>query len=135
MGKNVRPYCGQADTGGTCDYVYRAFPCNNLAVFMSHCRSSIDVTEIHCHGDMFYSACDIRSIRLNLTLLKGGMYLDENLGNSYGVTLDEATEAMKKAMSLLPPPGATDIILIKANPSLNWFQKWKLCRFIKRMWN
>lgn len=26
MGKNVRPYCGQTDPSGTCDYVYRAFP-------------------------------------------------------------------------------------------------------------
>ena len=34
MGKNVRPYCGQTDPSGTCDYVYRAFPCDHLVVFI-----------------------------------------------------------------------------------------------------
>ena len=50
---------------------------NSLAVPMLHRRSSTDVTEIHSHGDVFYSSCDIRSIRLNLALLRAGMYLDE----------------------------------------------------------
>ena len=50
---------------------------NNLVVLMLYRTNSIKITEIHRHGDMFYSSCDIRSIGLNLTLLKGGMYLDE----------------------------------------------------------
>ena len=50
---------------------------NNLVVLMLYSTNSIKITEIHRHGDMFYSSCDIRSIGLNLTLLKGGMYLDE----------------------------------------------------------
>ena len=50
---------------------------NNLVVLMLYSTNSIRITEIHRHGDMFYSSCDIRSIGLNLTLLKGGMYLDE----------------------------------------------------------
>lgn len=59
--------------------------------------------------------------------------MNENLASYCGVTLDDAAEAMKKVMGLLPPPGETDITLIKANPSLNWFQKWKLNRFVKRV--
>ncbi len=59
--------------------------------------------------------------------------MDENLASRYGVTLGEAAEAMKKVMGLLPPPGETDTTLIKANPSLNWFQRWKLNRFVKRV--
>lgn len=50
---------------------------NNLVVLMLYSTNSIKITEIHRHGDMFYSSCDIRSIGLNLTLLKGVMYLDE----------------------------------------------------------
>lgn len=50
---------------------------NNLVVLMLYRTNSIKITEIHRHGDMFYSSCDIRSIGLNLTLLKGGMCVDE----------------------------------------------------------
>lgn len=59
--------------------------------------------------------------------------MDENLASNCGVTLDDAAEAMKKVMYLLPPLGEMEISLVKANPSLNWFQKWKLNRFIKRV--
>ena len=55
----------------------------------------------------------------------------ENILSSYGATFNEASEAVKKAMSLLPPIGQTEIELIKHNPSLNWFQKRRLIRFIK----
>ena len=49
---------------------------------------------------------------------------------NYGITLNEATEAIRNAMRLLPPPGEKDILLIKANQTLNWFQK---CRLIRNM--
>lgn len=51
--------------------------------------------------------------------------------NEYGITAKEATEALTAAMRLLPPPGKEDIELIKRNPTLNWWQKWKLIRQIK----
>ena len=51
--------------------------------------------------------------------------------NKYGVTAEEAAEALTAAMRLLPPPGKEDIELIKRNPTLNWWQKWKLTRQIK----
>lgn len=57
----------------------------------------------------------------------------QNIGSFYGITLDEAAEAMRNAMKLLPPPGEMDILLIKANPSLNWFQRWRLIRYVRRM--
>jgi hypothetical protein len=48
----------------------------------------------------------------------------------YGVTFDE----MCKAVSNMPkiPFTEMDIILIKSNPSLSWFQKRKLVRKIKK---
>nr|UWG03078.1 MAG: hypothetical protein [Bacteriophage sp.] len=52
--------------------------------------------------------------------------------NEYGITTKEAAEALTAAMRLLPPPGKEDIELIKRNPTLNWCQKWKLIRQIKR---
>jgi hypothetical protein len=52
--------------------------------------------------------------------------------NEYGITTKEAVEAVTAAMRLLPPPGKEDIELIKRNPTLNWWQKWKLIRQIKR---
>ena len=51
--------------------------------------------------------------------------------NEYGITAKEATEALTAAMRLLPPAGKEDIELIKRNPTLNWWQKWKLIRQIK----
>lgn len=49
---------------------------------------------------------------------------------NYGIT----TEEMCNAISDLPkiPFTETDIILIQRNPSLSWFQKWKLIREIKK---
>ncbi len=55
------------------------------------------------------------------------------IANEYGVTAKEASEALIAAMRLLPPPGKEDIELIKRNPTLNWWQKWKLIRQIKGM--
>lgn len=52
--------------------------------------------------------------------------------NEYGITTKEAVEALTAAMRLLPSPGKEDIELIKRNPTLNWWQKWKLIRQIKR---
>lgn len=51
--------------------------------------------------------------------------------NEYGITAKEATEVLTAAMRLLPPPGKEDIELIKRNPTLNWWQKWKLICQIK----
>lgn len=53
-----------------------------------------------------------------------------NIMKNYGVT----TEEMYNAISHLPkiPFSEMDIVLIKSNPSLSWFQKWKLVREIKR---
>ena len=49
---------------------------------------------------------------------------------SYGIT----TEEMCNAISKLPkiPFSEMDIALIKGNPSLSLFQKWKLIREIKK---
>ena len=49
---------------------------------------------------------------------------------SYGIT----TEEMCNAISKLPkiPFSEMDIALIKCNPSLSLFQKWKLIREIKK---
>lgn len=57
----------------------------------------------------------------------------ENLCNvmkNYGVT----TEEMCNAVSNLPkiPFTEMDIVLIRSNPSLSWFQKWKLVREVKK---
>lgn len=53
-----------------------------------------------------------------------------NLMKNYGVT----TEEMCKAVSNLPkiPFAEMDIVLIRSNPSLSWFQKWKLVREVKK---
>ena len=57
----------------------------------------------------------------------------ENLCNvmkNYGVT----TEEMYSAIFNLPkiPFTEMDIVLIRSNPSLSWFQKWKLIRVVKK---
>jgi len=49
-----------------------------------------------------------------------------------GVTMEQAADAICEAVKLLGPPGEREIELIKANPSLNIFQKWKLIRLIKK---
>lgn len=51
---------------------------------------------------------------------------------SYGVTANEAAEALTKAMRLLPPPGEQDIALIKQNPTLTKWEKWKLIHEIRK---
>ena len=57
----------------------------------------------------------------------------ENLCNvmkNYGVTFDE----MCNVLSNLPkiPFTEMDIVLIRSNPSLSCFQKWKLVREVKK---
>ena len=49
---------------------------------------------------------------------------------NYGVT----TEEMCNAVSNLPkiPFTEMDIVLIRSNPCLSWFQKWKLAREVKK---
>lgn len=53
-----------------------------------------------------------------------------NIMKSYGVT----TKEMCNAVSNLPkiPFSEMDIVLIRSNPSLSWFQKWKLVREVKK---
>ena len=53
-----------------------------------------------------------------------------NAMRNYGVT----TEEMCNAVSRLPkiPFTEMDIALIRSNPSLSWFQKWKLVREVKK---
>lgn len=53
-----------------------------------------------------------------------------NVMRNYGVT----TEEMCNAVSRLPkiPFTEMDIALIRSNPSLSWFQKWKLVREVKK---
>ena len=48
----------------------------------------------------------------------------------YGITTDE----MYNAVSRLPkiPFTEMDIALIRSNPSLSWFQKWKLVGEVKK---
>lgn len=49
---------------------------------------------------------------------------------NYGIT----TEEMYIAVSNLPkiPFTEMDIVLIRSNPSLSWFQKWELIREVKK---
>ncbi len=49
-----------------------------------------------------------------------------------GVTLEQAAKALTDAMKLLPPLGDAEIMMIKNNPSLNFFQKRRLIRLIKK---
>lgn len=49
---------------------------------------------------------------------------------SYGVSTQEMAEALKQVT--WPPISEFDICLIDLNPSLNWFQKWKLKRQIRK---
>lgn len=50
----------------------------------------------------------------------------------YGVTTKEAAEAVAQLARLMPPPNETDIKYIKKNPSLNFFQKRRLIRAIRK---
>lgn len=49
---------------------------------------------------------------------------------NYGIT----TEEMCNAISNIPkvPFSEMDITLIRSNPSLSWFQKWKLIREVRK---
>lgn len=52
--------------------------------------------------------------------------MNEDFMTGYGVTAHEMTEAIRQAN--WPPISEFDICLIDLNPSLNWFQKWRLKR-------
>ena len=57
----------------------------------------------------------------------------ENLCNvmkSYGVTTEEMCNAVSNLHKI--PFSEMDIVLIRSNPSLSWFQKWKLVREVKK---
>lgn len=49
---------------------------------------------------------------------------------SYGVSTQEMAEALQQVN--WPPFSEFDICLVDLNPSLNWFQKWKLKRQIRK---
>lgn len=49
-----------------------------------------------------------------------------------GVSADDAEAVCRKMASLLPPIGETEISLIKSNPNISKFQKWRLIRNIRR---
>ena len=49
---------------------------------------------------------------------------------SYGISALEMAEALRQVN--WPPISEFDICLIDLNPSLNWFQKWKLKRQIRK---
>ncbi|MBP5383759.1 MAG: hypothetical protein J6Y57_02160 [Lachnospiraceae bacterium] len=50
---------------------------------------------------------------------------------TYGTTAEQAAGAICRVMKLLGPLGEREIELIKANPRLNIFQKWRLIRQIR----
>ena len=50
--------------------------------------------------------------------------MNEVFMTGYGVTAHEMAEAIQQAN--WPPISEFDICLIDLNPSLNWFQKWRL---------
>ncbi len=54
------------------------------------------------------------------------------IARATGVTVEEAEGAIYGAIKNLPPPGETEIALIKKNPSLNRFQKRRLIKQIKK---
>lgn len=54
------------------------------------------------------------------------------IARTMGVTKEEAEGAVYGAIKNLPPPGETEIALIKKNPSLNRFQKRRLIKQIKK---
>lgn len=49
-----------------------------------------------------------------------------------GVSSDDAAAACREMASLLPPIGETEISLIKSNPNISKFRKWRLIRNIRR---
>lgn len=48
----------------------------------------------------------------------------------YGITASKSCEAIAHMPKI--PFSEMDIVLIRSNPSLSWFQKWKLVREIKK---
>lgn len=58
-----------------------------------------------------------------------------SIAQTSGVSMNEATQAICSAcsaMRALPPLGDVEIAMIRANPSLNIFQKWWLIHKIKK---
>lgn len=55
-----------------------------------------------------------------------------DLARKAGVTADEAADAVYKVLRALPPIGEAEIAMIRCNPSLSWFQKWRLIRSIRK---
>lgn len=53
-----------------------------------------------------------------------------NVMRNYGVTTKEMCDAVSRLPKI--PFTEMDIILIRSNPSLSWFQKWKLVREVKK---
>lgn len=50
---------------------------------------------------------------------------------NYGVTTKEMCDAISRLPKI--PFTEMDIVLIKSNSSLSWFQKWKLVREVKNI--
>lgn len=48
-----------------------------------------------------------------------------------GVTTTEAEEAVARVVQMMPPPGPEEIALVRMNPSLTRFQKWRIIRQIR----
>ena len=55
-----------------------------------------------------------------------------SIAQTSGISMNEATQAICSAMRALPPLGDAEIAMIRANPSLNVFQKWWLIHKIKK---
>lgn len=55
-----------------------------------------------------------------------------SIAQASGVSMSEATQAICSAMRALSPPGDAEIAMIRDNPSLNIFQKWRLIHKIKK---
>ena len=49
-----------------------------------------------------------------------------------GYTTDEVLQGMEEFSKYIPPLGEIDIEMIKQNPSLSFFKKWKLIRQIRK---
>ena len=45
---------------------------------------------------------------------------------------EKAADAVYKVLRELPPIGEAEIAMIRCNPSLSWFQKWRLIRSIRK---
>lgn len=56
--------------------------------------------------------------------------LTMNESKQIGITAKEMAEALEHIMKLLPPPGEKEILMIKNNPSLSKFQKFRLIKII-----